>query len=179
MGDPRPLRAETEAPVDLHARAADNLRFIRETMASSGAFTSVSGWGGVWMGVTALATAALLSIPAVAPRWVEMWSLDAVLAAGIGGAMMHRKAARNGERLSSGVSATRPIPGMWLLLYGVGVVTGGMYSIRLVPILGLAFMVLGLVALASPAGWHTALLALGFGGLNIGFGAVIARRHGG
>jgi hypothetical protein len=58
-------------------------------------------------------------------------------------------------------------------------VTGGAFSIRIVPLMGLCFMVLGTVALFSPASWSNALLAAGFGGLHIIFGAMIARKYGG
>lgn len=199
-----PVHEDAGTSLDLHERAARNLEYIREAMETSGEFTSVPGWGGVWMGVTALVTAGLLAIPAISPWWVELWTLDAIVAAGIGGTMMRNKAARNGEHLSRGVGqrfvlgltppivaavvltaalfsagTLEPVPGVWLLLYGVGVVTGGMFSIRLVPIMGVAFMALGIVTLFAPASWNNALLALGFGGLNIGFGLIIARRHGG
>jgi hypothetical protein len=71
------------------------------------------------------------------------------------------------------------LPGVWMLLYGVGVVAAGTFSVRIVPVMGLAFMVVGSVALVGPATWGTAFMAAGFGGLHLFFGTLIARRHGG
>jgi hypothetical protein len=73
----------------------------------------------------------------------------------------------------------RVLPGLWLLLYGVGVTTAGAHSIRAVPLMGIAFMALGTTALLLPALHGTVAMALGFGGLHLGVGGFIARRHGG
>ncbi len=71
------------------------------------------------------------------------------------------------------------IPGVWLLLYGTGVLAGGVFSVAAVRLLGVAFMALGIVALATPPAWGNVWLGVGFGGLQLVFGLYIARRHGG
>jgi hypothetical protein len=75
--------------------------------------------------------------------------------------------------------AERVLPGMWLLLYGLGVTTAGAFSIRAVPLMGLGFITLGAAALFVPALDGDLMMALGFGGLQMAFGLRIARRHGG
>ena len=204
MASVRPLRQpDPDAPA-LHSRAMDNLSFIRRTMERATSFTAVPGWGGVAMGITALAAAALAHTHRGTPAWLATWLVAAAIALVIGGGAMAAKARRAGTSVFSysgrrfvlsyvppflvgllltlvlvrhGVEAA--LPGTWLLLYGTGVVTGGAYSVRAVPLMGLCFMGVGAFALFTPPVWGDALMALGFGGLHIGFGLVIARRHGG
>jgi hypothetical protein len=75
--------------------------------------------------------------------------------------------------------AERVLPGMWLLMYGVGITTAGAFSIRAVPLMGIGFIALGAIALFIPAADGDLMMALGFGGLQAVFGVRIARRHGG
>ena len=190
------------ARIDLHA--IENLRFIRETMERAGAFTAVPGWGGVMMGVTALATSIVSGPPDGSLRWVTIWLVDAAVAVAIAIVTTARKARRSGVPLLSAPAqrfalayapslvagmvltpvfamtglATR-LPGCWLLLYGTAVTAGGAFSVRVVPVMGLCFMALGVVAFAAPAAWGHWLMAAGFGALHVGFGWLIARRYGG
>jgi hypothetical protein len=201
---PRPQPPAPPQPVALDERARDNLRYIRETMERAGSFTAVPGWGGVAIGLTALGAAAVAARQSAPEAWLLTWLAEALLAAGIAGWAVIWKSRAAGMPLLSGpgrkfaLSFSPPlvvgalltvvlyraglataIPGMWLLLYGTGVVTGGAFSIEIVPLMGLCFMVLGAVALFCPAGWSNGLMAAGFGGLHILFGALIARRYGG
>jgi hypothetical protein len=202
MAFPQPLSRPRAEP--LHARAMDNLSYIRRTMERATAFTAVSGWGGVTMGGVALVAAVVASRAQTALAWVACWVTSAVLALLIGGWAMAAKARRAGTPLLSWsgrrfvlsflpplavgalltVVLTRgameqTLPGMWLLLYGSGVVSGGAFSVRAVPVMGICFMLLGGAALFGPAHWGNPLMAAGFGGLHILFGLLIARKYGG
>lgn len=182
----------------------DNLRFIRQTMERATAFTAVPGWGGVGMGVLALAAAGVAETRPTDDAWLATWLATAVLALTLGGWTMARKARRAGTVVFSysgrrfvlsyvpplvvGALLTLALvragqldalPGTWLLLYGTGVVTGGAFSVRVVPLMGLCFMALGAVALFGPSAWGNLLMAGGFGLLHIVFGVIIARRYGG
>jgi hypothetical protein len=182
----------------------DNLRFIRETMERAGAFTAVPGWGGFAMGVSALAATGIAARQTGTGAWLITWLIEGFLAIALGLWTMKRKAdsaqlpllSAPGRRfvlsfappLLVGALLTvvlfqadlsRAIPGTWLLLYGTGVVTGGAFSVRIVPLMGMCFMLVGAIALFCPFSWGTALLGVGFGGLHVVFGIIIARRYGG
>jgi len=196
--------AKSEEPPALHERAMDNLRYIRETMERASAFTGISGWGQVAIGVTALGAALLAAQQATVKAWLAIWFTEAMFSLLIAGWSMDRKARAAGMPLFSGpgrkvafslsppliagalltavlyrANLTNAIPGMWLLLYGTGVVTGGMFSVRVVPVMGLCFMTLGAATLFAPAFLANWFLAFGFGILHITFGVIIARRYGG
>jgi len=204
MASIRPIRPPSDAPLALEARAMDNLRYIRKTMESASAFTAVPGWGGMLMGVTALAAAFMAALQPTAGLWLAVWVVEAGVSLLIGAVAMFQKARKAETPLLSqpgrrfALSLSPPIvagalltavlfragsfavlPGLWLLLYGAGVVTGGAFSVRVVPAMGVAFMVLGTAALFSPPAWGDIYMAVGFGGLHLVFGAIIAWRYGG
>lgn len=199
-----PYLGSVASPQPLHDRAIDNLRFIRDTMERAGSFTAVPGWGQVAIGGSAVGAAALAARqPGVLP-WMVVWFAEALLAIAIGGWAMGRKARAGHTPIFSTparrfalaflpplvagglltlalyfAGVPRLIPGTWLVLYGTGVLTGGALSVPIVPLMGLAFVATGAVALFGPAAWGDACLAAGFGGLHIVFGVIIARRYGG
>lgn len=181
----------------------DDLSFIRATMERATAFTAVPGWGGVLMGLTAVGAAVLAARQSGAAGWLAVWLAEVVVALAVGSAALVLKARRTGTSFLSrparqflfgfsppvlagglltlalaGAGLHALLSGVWLLLYGIGVITGGAYSIRIVPAMGLAFAALGAAALFLPQHGN-ALLAVGFGGLHIAFGLVIARWYGG
>jgi hypothetical protein len=210
MLQPRPHRARRFsrssrcAPPRGDANAAEDLRFIRDTMERSAAFTAVSGWGYMLMGITALAASWLAARQTSSFSWLQVWLAEALIAAAIGLLSCTWKANRRGLPLFSGparkvaLSLAPPLvagafltfmlfragldsalPASWLLLYGAGIMTGGAFSVTSLPIMGLCFMLLGGLAVLAPAAWSNWFLATGFGGLHIIFGLLIARRHGG
>jgi len=204
MAIPGPLRSPSRVPIPIDARAADHLRYIRETMENASEFTAVPGWGGVAMGITALAAAYLASRQVTPRAWLAVWLAEAFVAVAIAAPAAATKAHRANSTLFSGpgrkflLSFVPPIvvgglltfvlyhagvlaalPGVWLLLYGTAIMTGGAFSVRVVPVMGLCLMLLGAAALFAPAAWGDLFMAAGFGAVQIGFGLWIARHHGG
>jgi hypothetical protein len=193
-----------EAPPALHDRAMDNLRYIRETMERATAFTAISGSGEIAIGVTALIASLVAAQQTTSKSWVAVWLAEGLISLLIAGWSMDRKARAVQMPLFAGpgrkavfslsppivagglltivlvrAGMTNTIPGVWLLLYGTGVITGGMFSVRAVPAMGLCFMALGAIALFSPPAYANWFMAAGFGVLHIVFGAIIVRKYGG
>jgi hypothetical protein len=207
MGTTRPVREidrEENEPVNLSDRAIDNLRFIRETMERSTHFTAVPGYGGILMGVTAVAAAYIAARQAYLRDWLVVWLTEAVLAFAIGLLAMWQKSKIAGESLFSaparkfafsfapplvaGIAVTlglwrynnyETMAPVWMLLYGSAVVTGGAFSVRIVPVMGWLFIAIGSAAFALPAAYGNYLMAASFGLMHIVFGAIIAKRYGG
>jgi len=204
MASVRPIREGSAEPLAMHSHAIDNLRYIRETMERAGSFTAVPGWGGVTMGITAVAAAVVAGWQISPNRWLATWLMEGAVAIAIGVIAMQQKARAAGLEVWSaparkfafsfvppmiaGAALTfalwragllHLIPGAWLLLYGTGVISGGAFSVRVVPIMGAGFLALGAAALVSPPALGNVWLGLGFGGLHIIFGAMIARKYGG
>ena len=204
MATPGPLRSPSREPIPIDARAADHLRYIRETMERAAEFTAVPGWGGVVMGITALVAAFAASRQTTPRAWLAVWLIEAFVAVAIAAPAAATKAHRANSSLLSGpgrkfvLSFAPPIvvgglltyvlfhaglfaalPGVWLMLYGTAIVTGGAFSVRVVPVMGLCLMGLGAAATLAPAAWGDAFMAAGFGAVQLGFGWWIARHYGG
>lgn len=198
------LRTRPEEPPALHVHALENLRFIRETMERSGSFTAVPGWGGAAMGLTAVVAAGVAARTRTPEAWLVTWLVAALVAMLVGVWATVRKVRAANVPILSGpaqkfvlslapplfagalltvalyrAGLLAPLPGMWLLLYGAAVMTAGAFSVRIVPVMGLSFMLAGTLALFSPAAWGNWFLGAGFGGLQVLYGIIIARRYGG
>lgn len=209
MATVRPLQKPKPDPLPMHAHAIDNLRYIRETMERAEAFTAVPGWGGMMMGITAVAAAGFASHQVTRSAWLAVWLVEGALAIAVGVFAMWRKSLSVGKPFWSAparkflfsflppliagavltlalwrAEAVAAIPGAWLMLYGAGVITGGTFSVPAIPVMGLCFLIEGAAAALllpnTPSHlWADVWLGAGFGGLHILFGAIVARRYGG
>src|SRR5260221_353653 len=102
MALPEPLPTSSRAPIPIDSRAADHLRYIRETMERAGEFTAVPGWGGVAMGLTALVAAFFASRQLTPERWLNIWLIEAFAAIAIAASAAATKAHRANAKLLSG-----------------------------------------------------------------------------
>jgi hypothetical protein len=199
-----PVPERRVAPDSLSQRAADDLKFIRNAMARTATFTAVPGAGGAVMGVVGLAAAIVAARQPTADRWLGVWLISAALAFAAGVAAIVLKAQRHGLALDGpttrnfsmgliaplaagaaityalwSIGAYAAMPGVWLLLYGTGVLVGGMFSVAVVRITGALFMLFGVLAVATPSSLGNLWLGVGFGVLQFIGGLWIARKHGG
>jgi len=196
-------RSASPEPVALYDHAEDNLRYIRATMENATSFTGVSGKGYVLAGFSALIAAWLAARQSTHAAWLLVWMLEMLLAGGTALCMTAVKASRQGKPLWSnsgrklllafipamtagGVltlalflrNDTSLLPGIWLSLYGAAVMTAGVWSVRILPLMGALFLLAGALVLLTPVP-SDLMLGLGFGGLHIVFGILVWRHHGG
>jgi len=205
MGSISPLRKETEQPpVNIGDRAIDNVKYIRDMMERSASFTAVPGYGGMLMGTTAIVAAYIASTQVYLVDSLATWLIEACLAFAIGLLAMWQKSKIAGSSLLSvparkfafGFAAPLIVGvvmvlGLWkngyyyvmapvcILSYGAAVVTGGAFSVRIVPVMGWCFIALGAVAFLLPSSYSNLMMGATFGLLHIIFGAIIARKYGG
>lgn len=185
--------------VQLDSHAAATLRYIRASMESAVSL-SVPGSTGIASGIVGVLAAIVSSVPALRPHWLIIWLLAAVVAAGVGGALLLRQPSLSSltiggapiRRFAIGLlpslfagavmtwilwvnAGPRIIPGTWLLLYGCGLIAASAATARTIAILGGSFVVTGLLALVLPENMQILMLGAGFGGLHIVFGYLMGR----
>ncbi|HEX7706871.1 MAG TPA: hypothetical protein VF701_10485 [Thermoanaerobaculia bacterium] len=191
-------------PRRIDEHAAESLGYIRDAMERAGSFTAVPGWGAVVMGLAGLAAAVIAPAQPTPAEWLLAWLAAAAVATIVGilsiliksrqfGVPFFSRPARQfalsfSPAVLAGILLTVALyraalfdllPGLWLLLYGAAVVAGGTFSVRIVPLTGVLFLFLGTIALFSSPVVGEVCLGIGFGGLHIVFGTIIARNHGG
>jgi len=195
---------QSQPPVSVADRADENLRFIRETMERSHLFTSVPGYGGALMGVTAIGASIIASRYPFGREWAFIWIVEALLALMIGLFAIWQKTESSDSPLVStparkfslsflppamcGAAFTyglwksgnyQMMVPVWIICYGAAVACSGIFSVRTVPVMGWSFIIAGLISFLIPASNANLMMGLTFGGLHIAFGIFIGRRHGG
>ena len=186
--------------IDSHAVAT--LRYIRQSM-DAAASVAVPGSAGMAMGAGGLVAMGICTASGLREHWLGIWLASAALGGGLGFALVTRPASRRGlllygtplrkfalclfPALFGGAVMTvvhvsygnlHPIPGTWLLMYGCALISASVAATRTIAIMGLAFVVRGLVSLFVPDGPQIYLLGAGFCGLHVLFGVLIGRgRH--
>ncbi len=206
MGIPRTNKNEVrikEQPPTLHGRAMDNLEYIRGAIESSTEFTAVPGYGGALMGLTAIGATIIAGNQGNVRGWLITWLVEAFLAILIGLITMWQKSRLVKVSLNSkpakkfiigflppvlaGIVVTlllasnghfTELPTAWLVIYGAAVITGGAYSVRIVPVMGWCFLFLGAISAFLPQ-FGNVFMGIGFGAFHLVFGLLIARKYGG
>jgi hypothetical protein len=200
----KPAKLERDDTVNISDRAMDNLTFIRETMERSTSFTAVPGYGGMLMGLTAVAAAVIANMQVYLVNSLAVWLGEAALALAIGLLAMWQKSKIGGTSLLSTpakkfafgfipplIAGVITVLGLWgyghydvlapvcIVSYGAAVICGGAFSVRVVPIMGWCFMAVGALAFVVPSSYGNVMMGLSFGVMHIVFGAIIGRRFGG
>jgi len=193
----------TSSPVMMDSHAIATLRYIRASM-DAAATVAVPGSAGLAVGSIGVLAAALALSPALHSVWLLIWLVAAPVAATAGGLLLSRQFALRGFTwfgapvrkvalcllpglFAGGVLTVvewqaqqlHAIPGTWLLLYGTAFVSSGAFSLRLIPVMGICYMILGGLAALVRLPVANLILGAGFGALHIIFGFLIARRYGG
>ena len=183
-------------------KALEDLSYIRRCLENAEAFTGVPGLGAILVGASAILATFIAAAQTTHDGWVRVWIAEAFIALFLGLSLMVRKSRRAGASLARGpgrrfglrllpaaiaaaavtvalarVGAYGVLPGLWLMLYGASVTTGGAFSVRIVSVMGASFMLMGCLALFIDQ--PDLFMGLGFGGLHLGFGWIILRQHGG
>jgi len=195
---------ETNSSTSVQNHALGHLGYIRETIESSMSFTAIPGRAIALVGFTAIVAAWFAYQAQTEFQWLMIWLTEAAIAFVMGSYGMIQKARQADVSLLRGagrrflLSLSPPIavaafltavfyhhglfhimPGMWLLLFGVGVLSAGVFSVRPVPLMGFTFMACGVLTYVFPAAWSNVMMAIGFGIVLIIFGFIIAKRYGG
>jgi hypothetical protein len=191
------MQSANTVRIDSHAVAT--LRYIRTSMEAAASIV-VPGSAGIAMGSVGLLAMGASSAPSLHEHWLGIWLIAAVLAGGIGLALITRPASLRGLTLSGtpvrkfalclfpslfgGAVMTavhwtngnlHAIPGTWLLLYGCALIAASVAATRTIAMMGGSFVAVALLALVLPDNLQILMLGIGFGGLHLLFGLLIGR----
>lgn len=194
----RPAEGQVES---MHGHAARELRAIRAAMSRAGSFTALPGWGGMGMGFVGLVAAGRGALATEPAGWLEAWLVAAAVALPLGAGTLwsEARAARidlrrgparrfvvwlappllAGAIMSGAIWRSADLsllPATWLLCYGLAVLAAGAFSLPLLALMGGLFMALGAVAAFVPLAVGNLLLGVGFGGVQVVFGAILVAR---
>jgi hypothetical protein len=181
--------------------AEQTLSVIRTLMERSTRYTNLSGHAGIAAGMLTLLGSALrhwYQTPFL-PTW-----LGVLFAACVANILFAAGMARvNGEPLWTSPAQTELLsltpafvaglvltavlarmglglllPGIWMLLWGVGALAMSFFTPRILSLLGVAFMVAGVLALFAPPANDALSMALSFGAIHLIYGTLlVAVRH--